>query len=466
MGDSYRPVTILGAGLTGLTAGYILSRQGVAVQLFERESQAGGMAVTLQKGDFRFDLGPHRFYTQDQEVIGLIKELLGNELLEHKRMSRIHLRGHYLEYPPNVANLVRSTAPITSLGYLWGYLQANWGRGNHTNDETDFENWVVSRFGRPLYELYFEPYTQKVWGRPPRELSAELARRRISVPNLGDVLLRLMISSNKNPGPYVTRFWYPEKGIGRIAERLVEEIIAHGGEVNLGHSVEALHLEANRVVGLTIKNVGTSYYKPTDRVFSTIPLPYLIQAIDPVQEVFVQRACELPYRALLFVFLVLDKPRVGNDHWIYFPEKRFTFNRVSEPRTFSPGHAPSGMTSLCVEITCDVGDEIWNLSTEKLTERVVSQLDTCGLIDPGEVSGSFTHRLRYGYPIYTVGYKKCLDSLLAYIGTIENLVTCGRQGTFDYSNMSEAIANSIKNTKIKGTRWPNIVMESSERITT
>jgi len=194
MVDPSHPVTILGAGLTGLTAGYILARRGIPVRLFESESQAGGMAVTLQRGDFRFDLGPHRFYTQDQEVIALVKELLGSELQEHKRMSSIHLGGRKLEYPPNVANLVRSTELTKSLGYLWGYLKANWRWGNHKDEDIDFENWVVSRFGRPLYELYFEPYTQKVWGLPPRELSAELARRRISVPNLGDVLLRLMIT--------------------------------------------------------------------------------------------------------------------------------------------------------------------------------------------------------------------------------------------------------------------------------
>jgi protoporphyrinogen oxidase len=457
MVDVSHPVTILGAGLTGLTAGYLLARRGVPVQVFESESQAGSMALTLQSGDFRFDLGPHRFYTEDQEVIGLIKGLLGSELLEHKRMSTIHLQGRKLEYPPNVANLIRNTELTKSLSYLWGYLTANWGRGNHTHEAPDFETWVVSRFGRPLYELYFEPYTEKVWGRPPRELAAELARRRISVPNLGDVLLRLMISSHNKPGPYVTRFWYPQNGIGRIAERMVEEIITYDGEVYLDHRVDVLHLEANRIIGLTIKNGDTSNYLPIDRVFSTIPLPYLIQAMDPIQEPFAQQANELQYRAMLFVYVFLDKPLVGNDHWIYFPEKQYIFNRVSEPRTFSPSHTPSGQTSLCAEITCDIGDEIWNLTPLKLTERVVSQLSECGMINPGEVLGSYTHRLRFGYPIYTVGFKKRLDSLLDFTGGIKNLITCGRQGAFNYSNMSEAIASGIENAKSFQPDGPSII---------
>jgi len=451
-----RSVTILGAGLTGLTVGYILAKRGIPVRVFESESQVGGMALTLHRGEFRFDLGPHRFYTQNQEVINLVMELLGSELLEHKRMSTIRLRGRKLEYPPNVANLVRSMELTESLSYLLGYLRANWNLGNHKKEPLDFENWVVSRFGRPLYELYFEPYTQKVWGRPPQELSAELARRRISVPNLSDVLIRLMISSRDNPGPYVTRFWYPETGIGRIANRMEEEIISHGGEVYLKHRVDALHIEANRVIGITIKNGKSSNYFPTNCVFSTIPLPCLIEAMNPYQEEIVHGAKELQYRALILVYLYLNQPMVGNDHWIYFPERQYLFNRVSEPRTFSPNHTPSGQTSLCAEITCSIGDDIWNLSTEELTAIVVRQLEGCDMISSSEVFGSFTHRLCFGYPVYTLDYEKCLESLLDFTGSIENLISGGRQGSFNYSNMSDAIASGIETTKLLQANYPCI----------
>jgi protoporphyrinogen oxidase len=169
--------------------------------------------------------------------------------------------------------------------------------------------------------------------------------------------------------------------------------------------------------------------------------------MEPKQAVYAREADELQYRALLFVYVFLDKPFVGDDHWIYFPEEQFIFNRVSEPRTFSPSHTPPGKTSLCTEITCDIGDHIWNLPAEKLTAIVVSQLEACGLISSRDVFGSFTHRLRFGYPIYTLGYKKRLDSILEFTGMIENLTTGGRQGTFNYSNMSDAIVNGIENAK-------------------
>jgi protoporphyrinogen oxidase len=454
--DYSRSVTILGAGLTGLTVGYILAKRGTPVQVFESEDQAGGMAITLQRGKFRFDLGPHRFYTQNQDVISLVMELLGGELLEHKRISTIRLRGRKLEYPPNVANLVRSTELADSLNYLLGYLKANWRLGDHKKEPADFENWVVSRFGRPLYELYFEPYTQKVWGRPPLELSAELARRRISVPNLSDVLIRLMISSRDHPGPYVTRFWYPEHGIGRIAKRMAEAICLHGGEVHLKQRVDALHLEANRVVGLTTKDGNACHDFPTNLVFSTIPLPCLIQAMDPSQEELVQEAKQLQFRALILVYMYLARPMLGNDHWIYFPERQYIFNRVSEPRTFSPGHTPAGQTSLCAEITCSIGDDTWNLTPDQLTAIVVSQLEGCGMLHSGEVIGSFTHRLRFGYPVYTLGYKKRLDALLAFTRSIENLMTGGRQGSFNYGNMSDAIASGIQTAHLLQANHPEL----------
>lgn len=434
---------ILGAGLAGLSAAWHLARRGVPVRVFEREGQVGGMAVTLQRDGYRFDLGPHRFYTRNQTVLRLVQELLGNELLVHQRSSRICLNGRFLDYPPNLSSVMRSMEPATSLRCLFDYFNATWQRRVCRPEESDFRSWVVNRFGQHLYHIYFGPYTRKVWGMSPQLLSAELAQRRIRVPNLADVLLRLMISSRSAPGPYVTQFWYPKEGIGRLAERLAEEIIAQKGEVWLGHAVEALHLSADRVVGLTLSHKGEHCYVPCERVLSTLPLPYLIRCIDPPVDEKVRQAAALPYRALIFVFVMLDKPQVGQEHWLYFPEDCFSFNRVSEPRNFSPTHAPGSKTSLCAELTCDIGDDTWHTPPEALAKRVIDDLAEAGLIDPAQVEGFFTQRLPWGYPIYLVGYESRLRLLLEFVEGIENLITFGRQGGFDYGNMAETIASGL-----------------------
>ncbi len=445
-------VTIMGAGLAGLSAAWCLARKGHPVRVIEREDCAGGMAMTIKRGEYCFDLGPHRFYTQDQQVLNLVKGLLGEELLVHERTSRVRLNGRFLDYPPNVANLVRCLEPKTSVQCLLDYFSSSWNRNGKHREEADFQSWVINRFGKHLYDIYFGPYTEKVWGISPKFLAAELARRRITVPNLGDVLMRLMFSSNGDQNPYVTRFWYPKTGIGRIAERLVEDIIGRNGEILFGHKVEQIHLENDQVIGLEVNGENGTKFIPCQWVLSTLPLPFLIESINPSQPMLSEQVNNISYRALIFVFLTINGDQIGKDHWLYFPQKDYIFNRVSEPLTFSPTHAPKGKTSLCVEITCKEGDELWDLPVEELYEQVILDLTKAGLIDSEQVEGLFSYRFPWGYPIYTVNYASYLNRLLEYVDEIDNLVTFGRQGAFDYSNMSESIASGLKTAEMISKR--------------
>jgi protoporphyrinogen oxidase len=453
-------ILILGAGLAGLSAAWYLARLGHPVRVIERENIAGGMAMTIKRGEYSFDLGPHRFYTQDQPVLNMVKELLGKELLRHERVSRVRLNGRFLDYPPNVANLVRSMQPKTSLQCLVDYLNASWNEQGQHDADLDFESWVINRFGKHLYDLYFGPYTEKVWGIPPKLLAAELARRRIAVPNLGEVLLRLVISNYGDQSPYVTHFWYPKAGIGRIAERLVEEIKNRNGEILFGHKVEKLCLENDQIIGVDVNDGRDVHFIPCQWVLSTLPLPMLIKSIYPTLTELLERVNNISYRALIFVFLMIDRNQIGKDHWLYFPQKDYIFNRVSEPLTFSPTHAPRGKTSLCVEITCKEGDELWTLPVEELYERVIRDLTKTNLIAPEQVEELFTYRFPWGYPIYTVNFEGYLNSLLAFVGEVDNLVTFGRQGAFDYSNMSESIASGLKTAEMISER----IVKSKETI--
>jgi protoporphyrinogen oxidase len=452
MSDSEARITILGAGLAGLSCAWELARRGHLVRVIEREDCAGGMAMTIKRGEYCFDLGPHRFYTQDQQVLNLVKGLLGEELLVHERTSRVRLNGHFLDYPPNVANLVRCMEPKTSLQCLLDYFSASWNGNGKNKEEADFQSWVINRFGKHLYDIYFGPYTEKVWGISPKFLAAELARRRITVPNLGEVLMRLMFTINGDQSPYVTRFWYPKTGIGRIAERLVEDIIDHNGEILFGHKVEQIHLENEQVIGLEVNGENGTKFIPCQWVLSTLPLPFLIESINPSQPMLSEQVNNISYRALIFVFLLINGDQIGKDHWLYFPQKDYIFNRVSEPLTFSPTHAPKDKTSLCVEITCKEGDELWDLPVEELYEQVIRDLTKAGLIDSEQVDGLFSYRFPWGYPIYTVNYARYLNRLLEYVDEIDNLVTFGRQGAFDYSNMSESIASGLKTAELISKR--------------
>lgn len=434
--------------MSGLTGGWYMANQGVPVQVFEQASRVGGMAVTLQCDGYRFDLGPHRFYTRDPAMLDLVRGLLGNELLLHQRSSQIRYNARYLDYPPNVPSLLRNVDLATSAQCLYDYVRATWQRRDGRRNEPDFESWVVSRFGRRLYDMYFGPYTRKVWGLSPQQISSEMARRRLTVPNLTDVILQLMIPSRDSSSPYVTEFWYPRDGIGRIAERLADEIIAGQGAIHLDSTVESVHVASGRAVGVTVTQGGNRSYVPCDWVISTLPLPVLIERIVPAVSHEVQQAAHaLSFRGLVFVFMLLDGPQLTHQHWLYFPEAQILFNRLTEPCNFSLSHVPHGKTSLCAEITCDIGDAIWQMPPEMLASRTIQHLAEAGLLDPARVEGFFTRRMPWGYPVYRVGYKHDLDRVLGFLGGIENLVTCGRQGSFDYSDMATAMASGLAAAK-------------------
>jgi protoporphyrinogen oxidase len=452
MAGSKPHITVLGAGLAGLSCAWELSRRGFPVQVIEREHDVGGMARTIKRGDYIFDIGPHRFYTRDQQVLSLVQNTVGEELLTNKRISHVHLFGRYLDYPPNVANLLKYMNPGTSMRCLFDYFKATWGQRGHRAEEPDFQSWVVNRFGQHLYDIYFGPYTQKVWGESPQNLSSDLAKRRITVPNLSDVLLRLMFSNYGDQGVYVDNFWYPEGGIGRISEQLADEIIANNGEILLGCKVEKIFLENDLVAGLGVNDGNASHFLPCSEVLSTIPLPVLIRILDPNDPSLRQHVENINYRALIFVFLMLDRPQLAKAHWIYFPEQDFIINRVSEPSMCSPTHAPPGKTSLCVEITCQVGDQQWILPEEELNDKVIHDLIRAGLIKSSQVESLFTYRFPWGYPIYTLDYREHLDALLAYIDQIDNLITFGRQGGFDYSSISESIASGLKTAALVSSK--------------
>jgi protoporphyrinogen oxidase len=437
------PVTILGAGLSGLAAAWRLSNQGIPVRVIEQESRVGGMARTINKNGFRFDYGPHRFYSDDSTVISLVRDLLGDELLTHKRHSRVRLDGHYLEYPPNLPNLIRSLPPSTGLRCLLDYVSAVSKRPLSRGVETDFQTWIVNRFGQKVFDINFGPYTAKVWGESPENLSADLAKLRVSAPNLAQVILRLVLPNNMAKSPYITEFYYPRSGIGRIADRLAEEVVRQGGEIWLDHSVEQFNRLDSRIDSLTVSNKRKSTTLPCDWLLSSLPLHQLIYRMTPPLHKAILHAFELPYRALIFLFIMVDRAEIGQDHWLYFPEGRFLFNRVSEPKTFSPILAPPDKTSVCAEITCDEGDELWNMSINALADQVISDLELAGLIQSSEVEGYFSDRCRWGYPVYKVGYQNHLSELKEIVSRFDNVVTFGRQGGFDYGNMSDAIASGL-----------------------
>jgi protoporphyrinogen oxidase len=437
------PVAIIGAGLTGLSAAFILNRNNIPVQVFEAESFVGGAARTIKYGDYSFDLGTHRFYTKNQEVLNLVNELLNEEMLAVNRLTRIYLKGKLVEYPLNFFNALSALDTITILNAVTSYSIERGKNILRSSPEDNFEDWLIRRFGRSLYELYFRSYSEKVWGIPCSQLRADFAAQRIKDLSLWEAF-KNMLDKKKNKAMTLERqFLYPTHGFGRISESLAKEVPP--SSIRLNSPIKCLEHDGQRIIGIMYKNNGKlCRYEPA-HVISTFSISEMVHCLYPTPPVEVLNAAAgLKYRDQIFVFLALDCEQVTPDHWIYFSSDDVFFGRVHEPKNWSSVMSPAGKTSLVAEIFCFENEPIWTESDESLMNRVSHRIAELGLIEERQVIDGCVIRLKKAYPLYMGDYEKRIKVILDFIRPIKNLQIVGRNGLFKYTSGDYCIEMGIK----------------------
>jgi protoporphyrinogen oxidase len=442
-------VVILGGGLAGLSCGYELVQRGHRVTILEREPHVGGMASSfVEDGDeyWTHDFGPHRFHSQDQNLIAHVRDILGDNVVQAERLSRIVLFNKFFDYPlvaKNVLlNMPRTLLLRAFVDYLWvRFLDATRLR-KYT--DLDFESWVTRRFGRTLYRVFFGQYTEKAWGMPPSQISADWASQRITLLNLWDTVKKTLFrpKAANTPRTLVKTFIYPKYGgIGELARGYARRVEASGTGSHVLTNAPAVRVlrDGMRVVGVEYGKHRREVIEGDDYV-NTIPITALVKALSPSAPTDVLRAANsLDYISIVFVYLKLARPSVSPDSWVYLPEKHLTVHRISEFKNFSPYSAPKDKTLICAEITCRRGDEIWRASQARLQELAERDLISVGLIGPGEVLGSFVKKIPFAYPVYDLSYKKHLTPVAEFVSRLENIRTTGRQGNFRYNNMDQSV---------------------------
>ena len=435
-------VLVLGAGLAGLSAGHALAQAGLRVRIVERESAVGGLARTVARGPFRFDLGGHRFFTQDESVDGLVRGLLGRECLTVPRKSQIFLRNRYIDYPLRPLNAIAGLGAPTVLRILLD--RAGEGvRGRFGPREmVSLEDWVVGHFGRTLFEIYFKEYSEKVWGIGCGNISMDWVARRIQGLSLGAAVRNAIFGHNGRAARTLTdRFLYPSLGIGRVAERFREEIEKEG-RVLCGVEVCRLLHGDGRVRAVVVRNGPRASVLEGRAFISTVPLTDLLGMLDPRPPAEVlQAAAGLKFRDLVIVAVMLGRGRATRQSWLYFPERKIPFGRIHEPTNWSARMAPEGRTLLVAEQFCFRGDDTWNADDEDLSDGTVRTLDRLGIVSRQEVLDTAVLRIPDAYPLFEVGYRERRETIRGYLRGFENLFLAGRGGTFAYFNMDQAIAS-------------------------
>ncbi|MEX0741321.1 MAG: FAD-dependent oxidoreductase, partial [Phycisphaeraceae bacterium] len=303
-------IVVCGAGPAGLTAAYLLAKQGFAVTVLEQDDIVGGISRTARYKEYRFDIGGHRFFTKIPPVQALWEEILGEDFIEVPRLSRIHYDGTYFDYPLKPMNALRGVGIINAFRIGVSYLQAHF---RPSLVEENFEQWVTNRFGQRLYEIFFKTYTEKVWGLPCTEIRAEWAAQRIQGLSLARAVMSSVSLNKRSPTikTLINSFHYPRFGPGQMWETCTEKIEAMGGRVLMEHSVTGLELKDGRVARVHAETAAGTRSFEADHVISTLPLRNLVHSFEPAPKMKVKEAASgLRYRDFLVVALVLDQEDV------------------------------------------------------------------------------------------------------------------------------------------------------------
>ncbi|HSA78979.1 MAG TPA: FAD-dependent oxidoreductase [Nitrospirota bacterium] len=445
MNGSTNDIVILGGGLSGLSTGYVLSNAGFSVKVYERDSVVGGLAKTIDKNGFRFDLGGHRFFTQDEQIDAFVRNLMGNELLTVQRSSKIYLRNKYFDYPLKPINAMFGLGIPTTVRILTDYVRQTTKRTIRNREPVSLEDWVVSNFGRTMFNIYFKEYSEKVWGIDCSRISETWVAQRIKGLSLATALKNAFFKfSGKDLATLTDSFLYPSFGIGRLSDRLREEI-EKSNNVFTDTIVECVNHSDFRVGSISVRNQGHVLTIPVDECISSIPITKLVSMLNPSPPASIlETAAKLRYRDLVIVAIMVDRERVTDQTWIYIPEQKIPFGRIHEPTNWSPAMAPLGKSLLVMEFFSFRGDAVWNMQNDKLVDLTVENLVRLGFINKREVLDSAVVHVPKAYPLFEVGYRKHADDLHDYLGRFSNLHIAGRSGMFRYYNMDVAIRSGIE----------------------
>jgi protoporphyrinogen oxidase len=429
-----QPVAILGAGITGLTAAWKLGKNSVPVRVLEADPFIGGASRTEVFNErFRFDLGGHRLYTRNKEVLDVINTLLPGEVISVPRISRIYIRGKFADYPLSFFNALAALGPVTSCGVAASYAWEQFTHLFRTPPERSFEDWVVSRFGRRLYEIYFKPYSEKVWGIPCDELGADFAAQRIKGLSFREAVKNMLFKDRSAPATLASQFHYPRHGFGRIPEAMAATLPA--GSIELSAPAVRLEHDGRRITAVAYRKAGREEVLRPSHVIGTAPITDMVHALSPAapKEVL-EAAAGLRYRDMVIIFITLNRPQLTTDHWIYFSTDDVFFGRIHEPKNWSRDMAPADKTGIVVEVFCFETDAVFSEPEDSVTRRTIARLVELKMLRADEVAGSTVIRLKKAYPLYVPDYQRRTRTVFEYMRGFENFQPAGRNGMYRYTS--------------------------------
>ena len=429
-------VIIVGAGVCGLTLGYQVARAGFPVTIIEKLGRVGGLARGYTYDDFRFDLGPHRFYSPVQKVTDFINEVLGDETALITRASSVHFLGKYHDWPLKLKTVFQLPPAVSVRAFLDLLNKSK----HHDPDNPSFESYVLGKYGQTLYTLFFKEYTEKFLGIRAADTHQNWAKIGVDRATIDEKVntatLQHLVKMMLIPRPREMSFIYPPGGVHVFCDKLRSQLVAMGAEIREGEVPTALLTSDGKVRSVVttdgpIECGHLVWTAPIDELSGLLGLPHP----------------NLQYLALLLFNTMTRKPDRHRVQWCYYGTPNLIFSRISYPGQFHDSMVPKGKGAMCVEVTCREGDARWN-DPERLLAEVRRDLQKVGAVaDDRDVEGIRIERVDHAYPVYDLQYREKLAATKQALEAWGNVTLGGRTGLFWYNNMDHSIANALQISK-------------------
>ncbi len=494
-----KKVIIIGAGPAGLTAAYELLKdrnKEYEVIVLEESNEIGGISKTVKYKGNRMDIGGHRFFSKDKQIMKFWEELmplqgadsyddkvLGRKkilkeggpnpekedrvMLTRNRVSRIYYLKKFFDYPISMKKeTFMNMGIVRTLKAGFSYLKTTFVK----REEKSLEDFYINRFGKVLYSMFFEKYTEKLWGRNPSQISADWGAQRVKGLSIRAVIKDMFSKKNGKKDNVETslieEFWYPKYGPGQLWETLATEIEKLGGKINKGYSVKKIKLNKDKVEAVECEIIKNSKSKTEviegDIFISSMPIKDLVIGFEGkrIPKEIREIAEGLPYRDFITVGLLVKKLNLENktkirtlgnivpDCWIYVQEADVKLGRIQIFNNWSPYLVknPEENVWIGLEYFCNENDAFWNMSDNEFIEFAIEELEKMDVINKEDVIDSHREKVKKAYPAYFDTYKD-IDKLIEYLNKFENLYCVGRNGQHRYNNMDHSMATSIEAVK-------------------
>lgn len=415
---------IIGAGLSGLSTAYHLGKD---YMVLERDGEVGGLCRSIMAKGYTFDLAPHIFFSGSQYVNSLVDVLLGGDLIRQRRRAYIYIKGVYVEYPfeVNLHGLPQEVIDECIEG----------ARNRPELEPTNFLDWIRTTMGEGVAKHYMVPYNEKIWKYPLEKMSPEWVAGRVPAPSVEEMVKGAQGKMEREYGPNAY-FLYPRVGgIGAIPNALAKRV----ENISLRTEVTEIHTTRRHLEVVYTQN-GEQKRQEADKVISSVPLPELVKMVRDAPEEVIKASEALVYNSLACFNIGVDREAISDKHWLYFPEKKFPFNRISFPANLSPETVPSGKSSIVVEVTYRGAKP----NVEETKERVREGLVDAEILRRGDTFEVFDALdFKYAYVVYDLNHRRNVNLIQAYLKSL-GVSPIGRFGEWEYLNMDKSILSGKK----------------------